>query len=322
MVEIVFGDSASGSLKVAQRFGAGPYRKGAIGVIVSHTDGSKPTEEEIDQARRKAEQEARLAWEEAVPLGGEPSDVIGFSLALSVGEIDGAPLGPKRRRALEHLLSVNPEEGKHTAGMLLKEAARRLSAVRSRALAGETLRIWYSGQPDELCGLCWMMSQLNHWGIDGPVLTVRLPEWETVRDGSLVRKNSWGDVAPEEWHRYLPLQQPVTPAMRKFLISLWRTLQEENAPLRAVLNGRLVSVPETFYDSFLCREIEAEGERFREAAVIGRVLGKYQLGIGDSWIALRIEEMLRSGALEVETEHAREEPVYHRVLRKKAWTGT
>lgn len=35
--------------------------------------------------------------------------------------------------------------------------------------------------------------------------------------------------------------------------------------------------------------------------IIGRVLGKYQLGIGDSWIALRIEEMIRSGKLEAVT---------------------
>lgn len=175
MVEIVFGDSASGSLKVAQRFGRRPLpERGDRGNRQSYrwqqTDrrGDRP-----GPPKGRAGGAAGLGG--SVPLGGEPSDVIGFSLALSVGEIDGAPLGPKRRRALEHLLSVNPEEGKHTAGMLLKEAARRLSAVRSRALAGETLRIWYSGQPDELCGLCWMMSQLNHWGIDGPVLTVRLP---------------------------------------------------------------------------------------------------------------------------------------------------
>ena len=51
MIEVVFGDSACGSLKMAQHYGNGKYPGGAIGVIVSHSDGSKPTEEEIQTAQ-------------------------------------------------------------------------------------------------------------------------------------------------------------------------------------------------------------------------------------------------------------------------------
>ena len=50
MIEIVFGDSAAGSMKQAQHFGKGKYHGGAIGVILSSSDGSKPTKEEIEQA--------------------------------------------------------------------------------------------------------------------------------------------------------------------------------------------------------------------------------------------------------------------------------
>ena len=39
MVEVVFGDSAAGSLKLAQSYGKGPYRPGAIGVILLREDG-------------------------------------------------------------------------------------------------------------------------------------------------------------------------------------------------------------------------------------------------------------------------------------------
>lgn len=35
MIEIVFNDSAVGSLKVAQHFGKGPYREGAVSVFLS-----------------------------------------------------------------------------------------------------------------------------------------------------------------------------------------------------------------------------------------------------------------------------------------------
>ena len=62
-----------------------------------------------------------------------------------------------------------------------------------------------------------------------------------------------------------------------------------------MLNGRLVSVPETLYDGFITREIAAAADEFHEANLIGRILGKYELGIGDAWVAHRIECMIKAG---------------------------
>lgn len=51
MIEIVFGESACGSLKMAQHYGRGKYQEGCIGIFISHADGSKPTTEEVETAR-------------------------------------------------------------------------------------------------------------------------------------------------------------------------------------------------------------------------------------------------------------------------------
>ena len=40
----------------------------------------------------------------------------------------------------------------------------------------------------------------------------------------------------------------------------WNQLQNENAPLRAMLNGKLQSVSEDIYDSFILREIAEQPE--------------------------------------------------------------
>ena len=89
MIDIVFSESACGSLKVAQHYGEGKYQDGCIGVFVSHSDGSKPTKGEVEAARREAKEKARLAWESATPLGGETTDIYGFNLVLSVGRYFG-----------------------------------------------------------------------------------------------------------------------------------------------------------------------------------------------------------------------------------------
>lgn len=316
MLEIVFGESACASLKMAQRYGSGGYKSAGIGVIVSRSDGGKPTEGELKAARRKAEEAGRTAWERAVPLGGSPADVYGFDLALSVGDISEDQPGVGRRLVLEQLYCVYPhEEGLSAAQTQLQRARDHLVAVCDRASRGEELRIWYSDQPDELCGLYWLLAQLVE--VHPRISLVKLPEWDAGEGGALVRWTGWGEVAPGEWHRFLPFQRSVPPVFCSSCAARWRELQRENAPLRAVLNGRLVSAPETLYDDLILREIAAENAEFQEAAFIGRILGKYQLGIGDSWVALRLETLLHGGVLEVVTQAAEGQPLYHRILRKR-----
>ncbi|MEA4954689.1 MAG: DUF3658 domain-containing protein [Pseudoflavonifractor sp.] len=318
MIEIVFSDSACGSLKVAQHCDRGKYQGGCISVIVSHSDGSKPTKEEIEAAHREAEEKERLAWETAIPLGGNPSDIYGFGLALNAGDISEKEPGDKRAKTLEHLFSIYPKNvSDQLSQQILKKAGENLNAVRGRAKAGESLRIWYSNQPDELCGLYWLMDQFTQWEIhDNQASMVKLPDWETDDAGKIMQKSGWGEVAPEEWHRYLSLETSIPAAFRQGCAFNWQMLQGENAPLRAVLNGQLVSMPEALYDGFILREIAAEGDEFQEAKVVGRVLGKYRLGIGDAWVALRIEEMIRAGELKAVSAAAEDMPIYHRLLKK------
>lgn len=318
MIEVVFSDSACGSLKIAQHYGEGKYQGGCISVFVSHADERKPTKEEVKAAQREAVEKDRLAWERATPLGGNSADIYGFNLVLSVGDISENQPGIKRKRTLENLYSIYPnDEGRQAAKEILRKVNEDLKMVRERAVGGESLRIWYSNQPDEMCGLYWFMENLNQWKVpDGQVSIVKLPEWEADENGNIVRKSCWGEVAPEEWHRYIALQKLVPQVFKQSCASHWQELQGENASLRAILNGQLVSASEKLYDDFILREIVAEEEEFREVMIIGRVISKYQLGIGDFWVALRIEEMILAGKLEAVSAASKDMPLYHRVLKK------
>ena len=317
MMEIVFSDSACGSLKIAQHYGEGEYCKGCIGVIISHSDGSKPTKEEIENAQREAEEKACLSWEEGVPLGGNSADVYGLNLALSVGDISENEFYNKRQSVLENLYDIILG-GQRVAQKLLKNAAADMRKICDRAAAGEDIRIWYSNQPDELCGLYWFMNKLcTLQACKNRINLVMLPNLLVDEKGDAIRRvNGWGQVEPGEWHKYLDFQTCASPELCQYYALCWRKLQSENAPLRAMLNGTLVSMPETLYDDFIIREIAEEKEEFQEALVIGRVLGKYQLGISDAWIALRIEEMISKGKLEVVSKATEAMPSYHRLLHK------
>ena len=66
MIEIIFSESGAGALKSAQHADG----KGAVvGVIITNSDGSRPTEAEMEQAQKQAEENYRKEWENAVAIG-------------------------------------------------------------------------------------------------------------------------------------------------------------------------------------------------------------------------------------------------------------
>lgn len=339
MLEVVFSDSALGSMALAS---GGPESKiaGAVGIIGQHADGSPFTEKEVQAYQRQFEERERRNWANALPFESRRADILCFPLALSVGEIDEDGIGPGREAALEKLMSIYPAEGQDAMIHLLDTARESLAALHARA-GGEPVRIWTSQNPDERCGLAWVAAQLEPLGLDKLAVTVvELPEfirtdWAPVelpdpaewpeslaavpqKDGSVVvSPTGWAEIEPHQFGRLAQeLGRPVPMGELRALAHQWRLLKRENAPLRAVLNGRLVSVPESLYDPFLWREIEAQPEEFQEAQVIGRVLGRYQLGIGDGWAALRIEELIRQGQLTPVGRPKPDAPLYHRLLRR------
>ena len=67
---------------------------------------------------------------------------------------------------------------------------------------------------------------------------------------------------------------------------------------------------------YIQKEIDSQGNEFREAIVIGKVLGKYMLGISDGYIHHRIEKMVADGRLKAITKPKEGYPAYHRILKK------
>lgn len=317
MIEVVFSESAYGSLKVAQHYGVGKYRGVATSVFLRDQGNSEPTTVQIQDAQQRAEERARRSWENAVPLGGKQEDIYCISLAWSIGEISESMIGSQRREVMEKLFSVwSEDQMAQIIDKKIQDAQTALTAVLERCSAGEDIRVWYSHNPDEMCGMYWLLAQLRPLKQRGSIYLVKLPEWEYTGENTVSMRNGWGEIGPGEWGRYLALQQEAQPAFLALCATKWNQLKEENAPLRVFLNGQLQSASDDVYDSFILREILVQPEVFNEAFVIGNVLGKYQLGIGDAWAALRIGKMIAEGKLEIVERAPADHPVYRQKLRK------
>lgn len=317
MIEILFSESAAASLSVAacnsKNIG------GVSSAIIVGEDGENQAsnQEEIQKMIRESEEKERRNWEKAIPLETNRKDILCFPLALSVGEITESGIGEQREAALKKLMSIYPNNIKPAALEMLDIAKKGLRELFDRTEKGELIRIWTSDTPDEACGFCWLIDQLKSIGFENLDITyVKLPDFHVMPDGTVVLYSGWGEVAPHQWGYLASCGQKLPVNYMHALSFRWQQLKKENAPLRAVVNRQLVSVPETFYDSFILRELEDQGDEFMEANLIGKVIGKYSLGISDSLIALRIDSFINDGMLKPITQAKPEDPSYHRMLRK------
>jgi len=277
MKEIVFGDSTKGSMKVAQRWSVdGMLKDGPTSFF-----GRKPSEDEL-----------RRMWGGAA-LGGETQDVLGLSFQLDVGDVSGEATGPRRAEEIRRIWGDwMPEED---FNRFFRACADDLERAKAAAKAGEKIRIWVSDAPHAACGLRHLLWEIRD--CDCPVSVIDLPKHCPEGDGTVISYTDWGEVQPGHFARFLPLERALDQGVRRVLAHEWADAVKENMPRRAVVNGKLLGVPEDFYDHLLRRHIP-DGP-FRMARLIGDTLGHHPLGVGDGWYALRVRAMIDRGELKV-----------------------
>ena len=217
MLEIVFSESACGAIKLAQRYGEGKYRGGAIGVVARNADGSAPSAQELARLRREAEARERRAWERAKPLGGQRADVFCFNLALGVGSVAGRASGnTAARRSPPSGAGGTRNTAKKTLGRALQTAQAALETVRERFGGGEALRVWHSVQADEACGL--RLAAGGAFPLAGGARgtccwSACPPTWRTRRTPACAVSATGGEVNIEHWGRLAEGQRAVSPAL-------------------------------------------------------------------------------------------------------------
>lgn len=300
MLELCFDRSTRGGLLCARHCGQEPLGDGVM--VIGAVPEDAPWEAEEQALREMRERQGK-----AIPLGGTPQNVLCLSLALSFGDIR-TPLTEDcpRRTFLRRWYDDGWEDTEARDWQETMAALDRLRRLKPR----ERVRIWVDGLPDHLCGLLFAAEALA--GTKAHISAVFLPPWRDRPDGTLVQYQGWGEVCPEEFGRFLPLERELTPIVLQMLVTRWRELKAENAPLRAVVNGRVRSVGEDFYDGCIRRALPAGRKQI--AQVIGGILGRERPGIGDAWLADRIRVLVDAGEYRI----AEEDPqrFYRSILEK------
>ena len=306
MIEILFTEGAAGSMKAAKSlkydFPSSTF------AIFRNPDGGFPTPEELARMEAQVEAEYRKKHENDVHMEESIEEVLCFPMGLSVSDIS-EPFSDKRSEFLQSMVMVAGEDFAHIGRELMSTARTSLEKLQS---ASGPVRIWTSHHPDELCGFCHILTLLPE---TADIRVVELPKYEVF--GEEIRTYScWSDVEPGDLGRFQALERPLTAREWRYYANLWREMQAENGPLRACVNGQLITAEADFYDWLILRELEAQPELFHEGRFIGRILGKYPIGLTDFQIAARVEILISRGILTPATQPEENSPIYHRYLKK------
>lgn len=293
MLEVVFGDSEKGSMKVAKNYN----EKNMIGGAFSYI-GKKPTKAEL---RKHVEGQA---------VGGNSKDVVNIGFSLDVGDISGAIDGDERQNVFYKMwgrFDFDDKEQEQFFQNQRKDIEKLLSAAKD----GTSIRIWKSNAPYSTCGFYFVCNILRN--IDCKISVVSLPEFKLITDNNIVEYSHWGEVNAGKFYQFLSLEKQLSQIEKQIIGDYWYELVKENAPLRAIINGKLISVEESFYDFIITKNLPDDD--FLMARFIGKLLGEYSLGISDSWYALRIDRMIEENKLSVVENKDPSHP-YGKILRK------
>ena len=190
MLEVVFSDSAAGTMAVA--IGHKGFLGGATSVIISDGTVSK---EEIEKFQHQAEERERSGWENAIPLEGNRKDIVNLPLALSVGNISEAGICLERESALSLLLSILPDMASEIVTELLNTSRKNYATLLEKAQNGEPIRVWVGREPDDVCGLYWLLEQLRPIGFEKldvkrkKKIAAAIYEYQADCDGE------WGEIS-------------------------------------------------------------------------------------------------------------------------------
>lgn len=279
MIEVLFGESEAASMKAAKNT-----------VVLGAVNG--PTS--VWMAGKKTPPKRHFAgWVE-----GTAEEVICLGFMMDVGDIREPADSLYRKELIASMYARNQWEQDEKGGEELQRAgefyADELLRLKRFLDDGEAVRIWYSDAPYSRCGLYHLCRILANY--ENEVRAVKLPE-HRVREKSITVYQNWGEIAAEEFAGFLSCETILSKEETRLYAISWSELVEDNSPLRAVVNGRVLGVPEDFYDFQIWSRLT--NEPVKEARLIGGILGYFRVSVGDWWYAGRIEHYIRQGKIRV-----------------------
>ncbi|NGZ76278.1 DUF3658 domain-containing protein [Saccharibacillus alkalitolerans] len=190
----------------------------------------------------------------------------------------------------------------------LDKGYREITELPGRVSADTGIVIWAAGNAAEQIALRWLLFLFREFTgsvyvIDAPAVTAGL----TGRSDAVFLKS--GELSADKlrsvWERAVQTglaEYALTGQRRRQMESEWEVLSAGKHTLHRYGEGRIVGVPEDYYDAYLLETAKKvcgrRGEYRKAARVIGEALGQSEEPLDDSFLNHRLSSLVYAGRLE------------------------
>ena len=171
-----------------------------------------------------------------------------------------------------------------------------LSQLNKYLKNGEDIRLWISESAIDRCGLYWFCNYAK--SCSNNIYIASCPGYELeLYENILIENHRWSSFSN------LPYMATFADSATKLgddiinlYSGLWDQLVKENAPLRIVIDGVVISTTEDFFDNALLQFVSTDPKC--QSTIMGNFLGKWQCACV-SFLCERIEFLLKKGLIEI-----------------------
>lgn len=245
---------------------------------------------------------------QAKAIHGDSKEIVNVGFFLEMGDITGTIDGKERQEVYEQTLGRHYADNKNKKRIFV-EQKNDMNILLTSAKAGEPIRIWKSHAPYSMCGFYYVCHLLKE--IDCPINTVILPEYIHNTDQTVASYNNWGEIEPEKIYDLMTFEKSISALEKRTASDCWEALKKENAPLRAIVNGKLISVPEDFYDFLIIQNLP--NNEFTQGQLIAKLITEYDLIVTDRWYELRMDKLIQENKLTIIKNSGN---IYERILKR------
>ena len=211
------------------------------------------------------------------------SRIVCLPLFLSMGDIsDLANL--ESRRDLYHSLYG---EFDHTS--IVKQAFVQLQKIEKTSAP---IRIWYSNEPDELCGMLFISWMLRDWNVN--ICTIQCSRSIALPGHTTLYKNST-NLSLEDVPIFLSFSQELEQPLAAHFANLWECLAKKNSELRVTENGAVRSVSIDYFDKLILKSILQQP--FQVSHLVADIMKQPLWNMNDFILFSRLRAMLEEGQL-------------------------
>lgn len=162
------------------------------------------------------------------------------------------------------------------------ESVEDTKRVKDFLTAGEELRVWSSNMAIMECGLAHLCYSARD--SKSKIYIVRCPDDKPF---DKYGNTHWANINPDHCLQYTELIQELSADERNEYSELWQRLTEENSNLRIIKDGKVISVPDDYFDGMIQAEID-KGHR-THTALLGSCMNFLPEYVNYNWLCYRIE---------------------------------